>query len=178
MYDDAIAESAAQDAAAAVVKSSPRPQDSDLSMSRPHSRVATPFPEGLHLHAEIGEETARICTKLAEQMCAQRFYGCATVLTKLADRVTRTSNTLEDVEGTNLAVEAVCGMMSVRGLVPEAQMLKKVWDEATGVAAATEESAATAQLKKRTFQQHPQRRASQLITGLNANRYTTPPYIR
>ena len=82
-----------------------------------------------HSTPEI-EGASKACRELAQQVSVEGLEGCAIVLLKLSDRISKTSS--KDVEATSLAVRAVQGMLNVRGMVTQAQTLDDVWDEATG----------------------------------------------
>ena len=121
----------AVDKAAEAVESSPWPEYGDFASSRLHSRFAAPLPKRLHLQTKTIEEADRLCRRLAHQLIAKGLEQYATICSKLANRIAETTNSAEDVESTNLAVQAVCNMLSSRSMVTEAQMLKGVWDWGT-----------------------------------------------
>jgi len=84
---------------------------------------------------------------LSHRLARQNLDRSSTILSKLAVRMSATSNTKEDIAVTSFAVIAVCRVLNARNMVYEAQSLQRLWTQATAQEVNTSPNTTTVNLR-------------------------------
>ena len=90
-----------------------------------HNMHAVPLRKSIVFKAHTN--ALSLCHRLARQ----NLDRSSTIMSKLAVRMSATSNTKEDIANTSFAVIAVCRVLNRRKMVYEAQSLQRLWTQAT-----------------------------------------------